>query len=112
MTPCSLSGAGRRHDARCPHPARHLAAPLCAFLAIALAAALLPADALAGPTDEDPPEGPQPITPVIGLQPLQLDFTGCIAIGSCVEKTFELFNNVDDPESILEITYIQISGAG
>ncbi len=79
--------------------------PTALSIAFALTAALYPASALAGPTDEEP-DGPQPLTPVIGLVPDQLDFMGCIAIGSCVERTFELFNDVDDPESILEITQV------
>ena len=75
-------------------------------------AALLPYEVIAGPTDEDPPDAPQPITPVIGLDPDRLDFMGCIEIGSCVEQTFEIFNGVEDPESILEITQVLIAGAG
>jgi PKD repeat protein len=82
------------------------------LLAVALATFLPSPAALAGPADEEPPEGPQPITPVLGLAPTQLDFQGCIAIGSCVEKTFDLFNDVDDPESMLEITDILVAGAG
>ena len=91
----------------------HLLCPASlAFGLIAILTTALSPGALADPTDEEPPNGPQPITPVIGLQPQQLDFTGCIAIGSCVEKTFELFNDVDDPESMLEITHVSPSGAG
>ena len=85
--------------------------PIALSIAFWLTSALCPAGALADPADEEP-DGPQPITPVIGLVPDQLDFIGCIAIGSCVEKTFELFNDVDDPESILQITHLLIAGAG
>jgi PKD repeat protein len=106
MTPCPLLRARRaRSVGRLLYPAS------LAFGLIAILTTALSPGALAGPTDEEP-DGPQPLTPVLGLDPDQLDFVGCIAIGSCVEKTFELFNGVDDPESILEITYVQIAGAG
>ena len=52
------------------------------------------------------------LTPVIGLEPDQLDFSRCLGPGDCEERTFDIFNATNDPTSALVITVIQVTGLG
>ncbi|HWN82450.1 MAG TPA: PKD domain-containing protein, partial [Candidatus Udaeobacter sp.] len=56
---------------------------------------------------------PLPISPVIGISPSTLTFSRCLTPNfQCQNRIVRLFNNVQDPASILQVTNIQISGAG
>ncbi len=81
-------------------PAIHLASRL------QLAAAVLALAAIA-PTAwaEDGLPRPQAATPVIGVDPVALDF-GCVAESSCQTLAIELYNDQNDPFSFLSITGI------
>ncbi len=76
--------------------------PLPVLIGVALAA-LFAAPALA--------QDMLPLTPVIGLSPAQLDFDPCLDPGQCQQLSFELFNDVNDPQSILEITAVDLAAA-
>jgi chitodextrinase len=52
-----------------------------------------------------------PLSPVIGIAPTSLDFGNCTPVGQCAELTIDVFNDVNDPTSILEITDIVVNGA-
>ena len=50
-----------------------------------------------------------PLSPVIGVNPTSLDFS-CTLVGQCdAEQTVDVFNDVSDPTSILEVTDFQIT---
>ncbi|MGD8395624.1 MAG: PKD domain-containing protein [Candidatus Eiseniibacteriota bacterium] len=61
--------------------------------------------------DIDASHPPEPLSPVIGVDPLSLDF-GCVDVGTCSESTIEILNDVVDPCSELEITGLTITGTG
>jgi len=52
-----------------------------------------------------------PLSPVIGIAPTALNFGSCTLVGQCAELTIDVFNDVNDPTSILEITNIVVNGA-
>jgi PKD repeat protein len=52
------------------------------------------------------------MSPVIGVDPSSLDFGDCILIGECEQLTINVFNDVNDPLNILEVTELNISGDG
>jgi chitodextrinase len=52
-----------------------------------------------------------PLTPVIGVEPETLDFGSCVPAGLCAELPLEIFNTVNDPRSILNVTGIQVAGS-
>jgi PKD repeat protein len=54
---------------------------------------------------------PMALTPVIGLEPAALNFAPCLAPGECVTLTFDIFNAVNDPESRLEVTSVEMVAA-
>jgi PKD repeat protein len=61
---------------------------------------------------EDEDSGPLPMTPVIGIAPDEINFSRCLDPNiECEERTFELFNAVDDPSSVLEVTGLLITGS-
>ncbi|MGD8396765.1 MAG: PKD domain-containing protein, partial [Candidatus Eiseniibacteriota bacterium] len=51
-------------------------------------------------------------TPVIGVDPTSLDFGDCITVGETGTLTIDLFNDINDPVSILTITDLQVTGSG
>ncbi len=53
-----------------------------------------------------------PLTPVIGVDPTSLDFGSCTLVGQCADLTIDVFNDVNDPTSVLEITNFQVTGGG
>lgn len=70
------------------------------------------ATALAGPASAQTfDNGLTPLSPVIGLAPTALDFGSCTLVGQCADLTIEVFNDVNDPTSILEITTVVVNGA-
>jgi PKD repeat protein len=90
--------------------APRLAAASVLLTATVLLLAISPTAALAF---EDRDYGPNPATPVIGISPDELDFSRCLEPGSeCEEGTFDLFNDVDDPASMLEVIEILVAGTG
>lgn len=52
-----------------------------------------------------------PLSPVIGLAPTSLDFGRCTPVGQCAELTIDVFNNVNDATSILEVTSVVVNGS-
>jgi len=77
------------------------------ILILVLLLLLAPSSATAAPNG---PDEPLPITPVIGLDPSNLDFAPCLLPGECDSLAFELFNAVNDPQSMLEIVALQCQG--
>ncbi len=82
----------------------------CAIFGLAVTAL-----ALAGPASaqvyDTPDDGVVPLTPVIGVDPTSLDFGGCVLVGECADLTIDIFNDVTDPSSLLEVTAVLVSGA-
>ena len=52
-----------------------------------------------------------PLSPVIGIDPTSLDFGSCTLVGQCADLTIDIFNDVNDPTSILEVTSVVVNGA-
>ncbi len=55
--------------------------------------------------------GSTPLTPVIGIAPEALDFGACTPLGGTADLTFDVFNVVFDPLSILNLTSLSVAGA-
>jgi chitodextrinase len=51
-----------------------------------------------------------PLSPVIGFNPAEgIDFGICTLAGECAGHTIDVFNDVNDPSSILEVTSVTIA---
>ncbi len=53
-----------------------------------------------------------PLSPVIGVNPTSLDFGECTLLGQCTDLDIQVFNDVADPTSILELTDFDVTGSG
>ena len=70
------------------------------------------ATALAGPASAQIfDNGAIALTPVIGIDPTSLDFGSCTLVGQCADLTIDVFNDVTDPTSILEVSSVVVNGA-
>ncbi len=82
------------------------------FLPLIVACAVMPGTSAAqgsGSNPGDVAHAAQAMTPVIGVSDTALDF-GCVTIGECAQASLTLSNDVADPESMLEITEINLTG--
>src|SRR5687768_7802074 len=50
-----------------------------------------------------------PLSPVIGVNPTSLDF-GSVCVGECRDRVVLIFNDVNDPKSLLTITELTAIG--
>jgi hypothetical protein len=51
-----------------------------------------------------------PLSPIIGIDPLELDFGRCVLIGECRDMTINVFNQKQNPSSVLNVTDVSVFG--